>query len=78
MKKVFVCALLTALLAAMPAFAQKSYVNGIDPNYPPFAYVDEKTGQPAGFDVDSLNWIAKTMNVQISHNPWPGTASSRP
>lgn len=74
MKKVFVCALLAALLAALPAFAQKSYVNGIDPNYPPFAYVDEKTGRPAGFDVDSLNWIAKTMNVEISHKPmaWDG------
>lgn len=57
MKKFFVCALLASLLAAVPAFAKKSYVNGIDPNYPPFAYMDEKTGQAAGFDVDSLNWI---------------------
>lgn len=31
------------------AFAKKSYVNGIDPNYPPFAYMDEKTGQAARF-----------------------------
>lgn len=44
MKKFFVCALLASLLAAVPAFAKKSYVNGIDPNYPPFAYMDEKTG----------------------------------
>ena len=57
MKKLLVCALLAAVMAAVPAFAKKSYVNGIDPNYPPFADVDEKTGQPAGFDVDSLNWI---------------------
>ena len=42
MKKFFVCALMATLLAAVPAFAQKSYVNGIDPNYPPFTYVDEK------------------------------------
>jgi ABC-type amino acid transport system, permease component len=54
MKKLFVCALLAAVLAAVPAFAQKTYVNGIDPDYPPFAYVDEKTGQPAGFDVDAM------------------------
>ena len=74
MKKFFVCALMATLLAAVPAFAQKSYVNGIDPNYPPFAYVDEKTGQPAGFDVDSLNWIAKTMGFEITHKPmaWDG------
>jgi len=74
MKKLFVCALLAAVLAAVPAFAQKTYVNGIDPDYPPFAYVDEKTGQPAGFDVDAMNWIAKTMGFKIVHKPmaWDG------
>lgn len=54
--------------------AAKTYVNGIDPNYPPFAYIDEKTGQPAGFDVDSLNWIAKKQGFEIQHKPmnWDG------
>ena len=79
MKKHFRGALLAGLLTLL--FAQgsmaagaKTYVNGIDPNYPPFAYVDEKTGQPAGFDVDSMNWIAKTMGVNIEHKPmaWDG------
>ena len=32
MKKLLVCALLAAVMAAVPAFAKKSYVNGIDPN----------------------------------------------
>ena len=59
MKKLFVCALLAAVLAAVPAFAQKTYVNGIDPDYPPFAYVDEKTGQPAGFDVDAMELMGE-------------------
>ena len=36
MKKIFLCTLLLGLLAAVPAFA-KTYVNGIDANYPPFA-----------------------------------------
>ena len=75
MKKLFVCALLATVLAAVPAFAaKKAYVNGIDPDYPPFAYVDEKTGQPAGFDVDSMNWIAKTMGFEVVHKPmaWDG------
>ncbi|MDO5483980.1 MAG: ABC transporter substrate-binding protein [Desulfovibrionaceae bacterium] len=74
MKKLFVCTLLATLLAAVPAFAKKSYVNGIDPNYPPFAYVDEKTGKAAGFDVDSMDWIAKTMGIEITHRPmaWDG------
>lgn len=79
MKKQFCGALLAGILTLL--FAQgslaagaKTYVNGIDPNYPPFAYVDEKTGQPAGFDVDSMNWIAKTMGVNIEHKPmaWDG------
>lgn len=74
MKKLAVCALLAAVLAAVPAFAKKSFVNGIDPNYPPFAYVDEKTGQPAGFDVESMDWIAKTMGFEVTHKPmaWDG------
>lgn len=71
----FLAALITLLLAqgSMAADA-KTYVNGIDPNYPPFAYVDEKTGQPAGFDVDSMNWIAKNMGIKIEHKPmaWDG------
>ena len=68
------CALaVTALLATGAAAAGKSYVNGIDANYPPFAYVD-KAGNPAGFDVDSMNWIAKKMGFTISHKPmdWNG------
>ena len=51
-------------LGRRAAFAKKTYVNGIDPNYPPFAYVDEKIGQPAGFDVDSMTWIAKHMGLK--------------
>ena len=78
MKKLLVLALLGLLLCASPALAQKTYINGIDPNYPPFAYVDEKTGQPAGFDVDSLNWIAKKLNITIEHKPmaWDGIIPS--
>lgn len=73
MKKIFLCTLLLGLLAAVPAFAN-TYVNGIDANYPPFAYIDEKTGQPAGFDVDAMNWIAKTMGFTVTHRAmaWDG------
>ncbi len=56
----------TAFFAAGASAA--SYVNGIDANYPPFAYVD-KSGKPAGFDVDAMNWIAKTMGFTVSHKP---------
>lgn len=74
MKKIIFGLLLAAVtLTGFQAIA-KTYINGIDPNYPPFAYIDEKTGQPAGFDVDSLNWIAKNMGFEIEHKPmaWDG------
>ena len=67
-------ALLLSIPLAAPAMAAgKHLINGIDANYPPFAYVDE-TGKPAGFDVDSMNWIAKKMGFTVEHKPmdWDG------
>lgn len=66
------CAL-TFFYGCSNAFS-KTYVNGIDPNYPPFAYIDNETGKPAGFDVDSLDWIAKNMGFDVEHKPlaWDG------
>lgn len=56
---------------------QKTYINGIDPNYPPFAFVDEK-GQPAGFDVEAMNWIADKLGFKVEHRPmdWGGIIPS--
>ena len=74
MKKFIFFAMLALLLSVSTAqAAEKSYVNGIDANYPPFGYMDEK-GQPAGFDVESMNWIAKKMGFKIEHKPiaWDG------
>lgn len=68
------CILAAFALLCMAASAQaKSYINGIDANYPPFAYVGED-GKPAGFDVDSMDWIAKHMGFEVSHQPmdWDG------
>lgn len=57
------------VLAAAPAMAaEKVYINGIDANFPPFAYVD-KTGKPDGFDVKALDWIAKEMKFKVKHQP---------
>lgn len=75
------CVLLFVLgvLLSLPCMASaEEYVNGIDANYPPFAYVDEKTGQPSGFDVDALNWIAKKMGFTVTHRPvaWDGIISA--
>lgn len=66
--------LVVSAFAVTGAFAaEKSYVNGIDANYPPFAYVD-KSGKPAGFDVESMDWIAKKMGFTVTHKPmdWNG------
>ncbi len=77
MKKILALALLLLLVGTAPAMAAK-YINGIDPNYPPFAYVDETTGKPAGFDVDSIDWIAKKMGFEVEHKPmaWDGIIPS--
>jgi polar amino acid transport system substrate-binding protein len=67
---------LTALLVLSATFAvaaEKVYINGIDANFPPFAYVD-KSGVPDGFDVKALDWIAKEMKFKVKHQPmdWDG------
>jgi polar amino acid transport system substrate-binding protein len=55
----------------------KVLINGIDANFPPFAFVD-KTGTPSGFDVDAMNWIAKEMGFKVKHQPmdWDGIIPS--
>ena len=52
---------------------KKVYINGIDPDFPPFGYIDEN-GDPAGFDVESVNWIADEMGFEVKHQPtaWDG------
>ena len=75
--------LLTLFLAAsIPALAQtpdpnKVYINGIDADFPPFAYVGPD-GQPTGFDVDAMNWIAKQYGFKVEHQPmeWSGIVAS--
>ena len=81
MKRVlFVAVCLAALLMAFggPALAEdKVLINGIDANFPPFAFVD-KNGNPGGFDVDAVNWIAKEMGFKVKHQPmeWSGIVAS--
>ncbi|MBP1739920.1 MAG: extracellular solute-binding protein, family 3, partial [Deltaproteobacteria bacterium] len=75
-KKILMVLMLSVALvfAASPAFAQdKVYVNGIDANFPPFAFVD-KNGVPDGFDVKALEWIAKDQGFKVKHQPmdWDG------
>jgi polar amino acid transport system substrate-binding protein len=62
-----------SLLFSLPAAAQETYINGIDANFPPFAFVD-KSGKPSGFDVDSVDWIAEKLGFEVKHQPmdWDG------
>ncbi len=73
MKRLSCALMLFAALCLSFSAEAKTYVNGIDANYPPFAYVGED-GKPAGFDVESMNWIAKTMGFEVTHQPmdWDG------
>jgi len=70
------CSILTLVFAGH-AFGADKLTNGIDANFPPFAYID-KTGQPSGFDVEAMNWIAKEIGVEVSHQPieWDGIITS--
>jgi len=68
------------MFTAAPALAQdknKVYINGIDANFPPFAYVGPD-GKPTGFDVEAMDWIAKEMGFKVTHQPmeWSGIVAS--
>jgi polar amino acid transport system substrate-binding protein len=56
---------------------EKVYINGIDANFPPFAFVD-KAGKPDGFDVAIVDWIAKDQGFKVKHQPmdWDGIIPS--
>jgi len=70
-------ALLIACLVCMVAGSamaeEKVLINGIDANYPPFAFVDQ-SGKPSGFDVEAIDWIAAKQGFKVKHVPvdWDG------
>jgi polar amino acid transport system substrate-binding protein len=79
-KKILMVLMLSVAMvfATSPAFSQeKVYINGIDANFPPFAFVD-KNGVPDGFDVKALDWIAKDQGFKVKHQPmdWDGIVPS--
>jgi polar amino acid transport system substrate-binding protein len=73
----FIVGLMVLGFAAMAPAEDKVYVNGIDANFPPFAFVD-KNGNPDGFDVAVINWIAKEKKFKVKHQPmdWDGIIPS--
>ncbi|MDL2266571.1 ABC transporter substrate-binding protein [Desulfovibrio sp. OttesenSCG-928-G15] len=75
--RTLILSLVALLLTATTALAADKYINGIDANYPPFAFID-KSGKPTGFDVESMDWIAKKMGFEVEHRPmdWDGIIPS--
>ncbi len=73
----YLLAFVFVLATTVSAQAEKTYINGIDANYPPFGYVNEK-GEPDGFDVKAIDWIAKEMGFKVVHQPmdWDGIIPS--
>ena len=62
------------VFAASSAFAApKKYVVGIDGDYPPYSFMGAD-GKPTGFDVESIQWIAKEMGFTVEIKPiaWDG------
>jgi polar amino acid transport system substrate-binding protein len=76
-KRLFLLVGALVVLCASQAIAATKLVNGIDANFPPFAFVD-KTGVPSGFDVEAMNWIAKDIGAEVTHQPieWDGIITS--
>ncbi len=52
------------ITVSLSAAAAPKYVDGIDAAFPPFSFID-KDGQPAGFDVDVVRWIADEMGFEV-------------
>lgn len=68
-KHIMICMFICVLLGAGCAMAAEAvYVDGIDAAFPPFSFIDEK-GQPAGFDVDVIRWIADEMGFEVKIIP---------
>jgi len=75
-KLILLCSILVLAFSSQ-AFGAGKLVNGIDANFPPFAYID-KTGKPSGFDVEAMDWIAKEIGMEVTHQPieWDGIITS--
>jgi polar amino acid transport system substrate-binding protein len=80
-KVVWLVSLVVALVfignVAPSVAEEKVIINGIDANFPPFAFVD-KMGKPDGFDVAVVDWIAKEYGFKVEHKPmdWDGIIPS--
>jgi len=72
MQRFISIALITFIFSSIPAVADERIIRvGGDRAYPPFEFLDE-TGQPAGFNIDLVRAVARTMGLtlQIELSSW--------
>jgi len=67
-KALLILALVGLVFSGISAAEEKVYINGIDANYPPFSFINPK-GEPDGFDIKAIDWIAKEMGFKVQHQP---------
>ncbi|MDR1514356.1 MAG: ABC transporter substrate-binding protein [Synergistaceae bacterium] len=73
-KVVVLCLGVCLIFTASAAFAATpKYIVGIDGDYPPYSFIGAD-GKPTGFDVESVQWIAKEMGFEVEIRPtaWDG------
>lgn len=71
-KKILLVCLVLVIVAVFGsnilAVEKKVLVAGMDPHGVPWAYIDEN-GNPTGFTVEAINWIAQEMGFEVIHKP---------
>ena len=65
---IFVSLAVCCGIGNVSAADQPTFVQGIDPAYPPFTFVD-KDGKASGFDIDMIAWIAEEAGFKVVVKP---------
>ncbi|MDO5845881.1 MAG: ABC transporter substrate-binding protein [Methanocorpusculum sp.] len=78
-RTVFLSAAAVAVLAVLTIAAgclttAPTYIVSVDPALQPFSVLSETTGEPLGFDIDMMNWIAKDQGFNIKYEVTPHAA----
>ncbi len=66
-----VVALCVTALSGCATAKPKKYVVATDATWPPFEFVDEKTKEIVGFDIDLMNAIAKEAGFEVEYKNVP-------
>ncbi len=67
-RSVISCLVLMSFVIPVVGGEKPVYVDGIDAAFPPFSYIDE-SGNPTGFDVEVVQWIADEMGFDVEIVP---------